>query len=368
MPDATRPDLLCLSHLRWAFVFQRPQHLLTRAARHFRVLYWEEPEWAAGVEPTLRARTTPEGVTVVTPVLPHGADTDATQRALIDPWLARQGVTDPVLWLYTPHALDWAGHLQGRPLVYDCMDELANFRFADPHLPAKEAALLRRADLVFTGGRSLWNAKRKTRPDARLFQSGVDTEHFRPARSALPDPADQRGIPHPRLGFYGVLDERLDLELLADLARARPDWHVVLVGPLAKIQRSDLPQAPNVHWLGPKQYSELPAYLANWDVALMPFALNEATRYISPTKTPEYLAGGCPVVSTPVADVVAGYGDLPGAVRVANGPEAFVAACEQALATPRLTWLDAADRFLQTQSWDAAWAAMEELVVMKRGG
>ena len=363
--QSPRPPLICVAHLRWAFVFQRPQHLLTRAAQAYQVLYWEEPQWREGGGPGLELRATPQGVQVATPWLPWGADSDAAQRALLDAHLAETGVADPVLWFYSPHALDWAGHLQGRPLVYDCMDELANFHLADPALPEKERALLARADLVFTGGRSLFEAKRAIRPDTHLFPSGVDAAHFRPARDGLPDPADQAAIPRPRLGYYGVIDERIDLPLLAGLAAARPDWQLVMVGPTAKIDPAALPRAPNLHWLGPKPYAELPVYLAGWDVALMPFALNQATRFISPTKTPEYLAAGRPVVSTPIADVVATYRDLP-AVQIAGDVDGFAAACGRAMALPRAAWLGQGDAMLAGMSWDATWDRMAALIAGKR--
>ena len=364
-----RPALLCFAHLRWAFVLQRPQHLLCRAARSYRVTYWEEPEWREGGVPELQLRITVDGVRVATPLLPWGTESDAAQRALLDRYRAEHDIVDPVLWVYSPHAMDWMGDLDGCPLVYDCMDELANFRFADPALPEKERSLIARADLVFTGGPSLFEAKRALRPDIHLFPSGVDAGHFHPARSRQRDPADQARIPRPRLGFYGVLDERLDPALLAAAAAARPDWQFVLVGPLAKLEPEDLPRAANLHLLGSKPYAELPAYLAGWDVALMPFALNEATRFISPTKTPEYLAAGCPVVSTAVPDVLRQYAGCAGvqvAPGTADGTDGFVAACERAMALPRQAWLPEADALLADRSWDAIWDWMAALIEARR--
>lgn len=356
-------DLLCFSHLRWDFVFQRPHHLLTRAARTMRVTFWEEPCWIETGSATLAIRQEPSGVWVVQPVLPWGCDSDLEQRALLDRLLSERGVADPILWYYTPHALDFTDGLRGRLTVYDCMDELAAFSGADPTLPARERALLRRADIVFTGGHSLFEAKRALHPNVHAFPSGVDVAHFRPARDGLADPSDQRGIPHPRLGFFGVLDERIDLPLLAAVADLRPAAQFVLVGPTAKIDDASLPARPNLHYLGPKPYDALPAYVANWQVALMPFAINAATRFISPTKTPEYLAAGLPVVSTPITDVARQYGGLDG-VHIAATATGFAEAADRALAQARhpTTWRPAADAMLAEMSWDATWDRMAALL------
>ena len=356
-----RQTLLCFSHLRWAFVFQRPQHLLTRAAATMRVVYWEEPIRVEDGPPRLHARLSPEGVLVVQPHLPRGCDPDATQRRLLDAMLQDEDIADPILWYYTPQALTFSDHLQARVTVYDCMDELSAFAGADPAMPAREQALLRRADLVFTGGRSLFDAKRHGHDDVHLFPSGVDVAHFRPARDGLTDPEDQRRVPRPRVGFYGVLDERLDAGLLAAVADLRPGVQFVLIGPTVKIDPGALPARANLHYLGAKPYAALPGYVANWQVATMPFAINEATRFISPTKTPEYLAAGLPVVSTPIADVVRQYGDCSG-VQVAGTPEAFAACIDQALTLRPASWRPAADALLAGMSWDGTWAAMAALI------
>lgn len=268
-----------------------------------------------------------------------------------------------MLWFYTPMALAFAGHIQGRVTIYDCMDELSAFRGAPPELIERERELLARADLVFTGGYSLWEAKRELHDNAFAFPSSVDVAHFATARHAQGDPSDQAAIPRSRLGFYGVIDERFDIELVAEVARLRPDWHIVLVGPAVKIDPAVLPRLPNIHYLGARTYDELPGYLAGWDVAIMPFALNESTRFISPTKTPEYLAGGCPVVSTPIKDVVRTYGDT-GIVRIADTPAAFVDAVEAALedaADPEALRAKA-DEILGEMSWDHTWNLMLEKI------
>src|SRR5829696_6471209 len=303
-------DVVCLSHLRWGFVYQRPQHLLSRWARSHRVFFFEEPVQAPEIG--LQFHETPEGVTIVVPHVPVGLDTadaDAVQQTLLDEAFVQREIDRYILWVYTPMAACFAKHLRPLVTVYDCMDELTGFAGAPTELAEREARLLERADVVFTGGRSLYEAKRRLHPNVHGFPSSVDTAHFAAARASLPAPDDQAEIPAPRLGYYGVIDERLDLDLLAGIADARPEWRLVMVGPIVKIDPASLPQRSNIHYLGAKDYADLPAYAAGWDVALMPFALNASTRFISPTKTLEYLAAGKPVVSTPIADVVAPYGE-----------------------------------------------------------
>jgi UDP-galactopyranose mutase len=356
-------DLLCFSHLRWDLVFQRPQHLLTRAARTRRVFYVEEPVFgAASLSYEVRPRQ--GGVHRVLLHLPDGLDEAAcvgAQRELVDALVAEHGIANPLLWYYTPMALSFSRHLRGAATVYDCMDELSAFAGAHPGLRAREAELLERADLVFTGGQSLYESKRTLHPRVHAFPSSVDAAHFRRARSPQHDPPEQAPIPRPRLGFFGVIDERMDLDLVRDLAARRPDWHFVFLGPVVKISSSALPAGPNLHYLGPKAYDDLPSYLAGWDVALLPFAMNEATRFISPTKTPEYLAAGCPVVSTPIRDVVRPYGQQ-GLARIAGTPQAFAAAIEESLEEDRGARLARVDAFLSQMSWDLTWARMSQLV------
>ena len=359
------PLLLCLSHLRWDFVFQRPQHLMARAAATYRVVYFEEPLPSTTDWPYLRTRMAPEGVLVATPMLPEldAAAADIAQRDLLDDLVTELAAPVAIAWYYTPMALAFAGHLRPGVTVFDSMDELSAFRSASLRLALLERRLLKRADLVFTGGHSLHEAKRRLHPRAHLFPSSVDAEHFHAARSGPApsgEPAGQAGLPRPRIGFFGVLDERMDFDLLDDVAAARPGWQLVMVGPTAKIDPAILPQRPNLHWLGMKPYAELPAYLAGWDAGLMPFALNEATRFISPTKTPEFLAAGVPLVSTSVPDVVADWGS-DGLVSIADGPDAVVAAIEALLTRPRQPWLAQVDRRLTYLSWDATWVRMRRL-------
>ncbi|HYG64717.1 MAG TPA: glycosyltransferase family 1 protein [Thermoanaerobaculia bacterium] len=365
-----KPDLVCLSHLRWDFVYQRPQHLMSRFARDRRVFFVEEPMPHDG-PPRLEVSDRPEGVRVVVPRLPHGLDAqaaEAAQRELLPSLFAEQGIADYILWYYTPMALAFTAGLAPSAVVYDCMDELSLFRGAPPELLEREARLLESADLVFTGGQSLYEAKRDRHPDVHAFPSSIDAEHFGRARQLRgSEPADQAGIPRPRLGYFGVIDERLDLDILAGVADARPDWHLVILGPVVKIDPASLPRRANLHYPGMKKYEELPDYLAGWDVALMPFARNESTRFISPTKTPEYLAGGRPVVSTPIRDVVRPYGEM-GLVEIAEDVPGFVAAAERALdmgrgaGEAREEWLRQVDGFLAGSSWHSTWQRMSELI------
>jgi UDP-galactopyranose mutase len=269
-----------------------------------------------------------------------------------------------VAWYYTPMMLPFSRDLDADVTVFDAMDELSKFKFAPMHLLELEQELIDKADIVFTGGSSLYEAKKHRHPSVHCFPSSVDRTHFSKARSNLFDPADQEDLPRPRLGFYGVIDERFDTDLLDKVAAMRPDWSFVMVGPVVKISEEELPKRPNIHYLGSKTYAQLPAYLSGWDVALMPFAMNESTQFISPTKTPEYLAGGKPVVSTPIKDVVRHYGQLEG-VKIASTADEFVAACEEALDLSHQregSWLAEADLMLSATSWDTTQARMAGLI------
>jgi glycosyltransferase involved in cell wall biosynthesis len=356
-------DLICFSHLRWNFVFQRPQQLLTRCARDRRVFFFEEPVFGADGAQLAVARD-PSGVIVAVPHLPAGLPPDAIARelrALLDGLIAGEHITSYIAWYYTPMAWEFSSHLEPAAIVYDCMDELSGFAGAPPGLADAECALLSAATVVFTGGQSLFESKRHRHPHVHAFASSVDVAHFSRARQPVAEPGDQASIGRPRLGFFGVLDERLDVELIAAAAAARPDWHFVFVGPVVKVDPAALPKGANLHYLGPKSYAELPDYIAGWDVALLPFARNDATRFISPTKTPEYLAAGRPVVSTSIRDVVRPYGEL-GLARIADTPDEFIAAVTAALEEPADARRQAADAFLADLSWDTTWERMWRLV------
>ena len=367
-PGPHPTTLICFSHLRWNFVFQRPQHLMCRFAREMDVIFWEEPVEIAPRETAyLQVREAPDaGVRVVVPHLPQGMPEDAREAALgrlLEAHLA--AVRGPLIaWYYTPMMLTFSRDIDPDLTVFDAMDELWKFKFAPPHLLMLEQELIDRSDIVFTGGSSLYEAKKDRHHNVHCFPSSVDRAHFMKARVRGFEPVDQEDLPRPRLGFYGVIDERFDTALLEEVARMRPDWTFVMVGPVVKISEDELPKRPNIHYLGGKTYDQLPAYLSGWDVALMPFAMNESTQFISPTKTPEYLAGGKPVVSTPIRDVVRHYGQLEG-VKIADNAPDFVEQCEAALElahAPESGWLAEADLMLSATSWDITQARMAGLI------
>ncbi|HEX2804451.1 MAG TPA: glycosyltransferase [Sphingomicrobium sp.] len=345
---------------------------MSRFADEMTVIYWEEPvEIDERERPLLRVRAAEDypNVRIVVPHLPKGLDEDqrtAALKRLLDAYAA--GLSRPIVaWYYTPMMLPFSRDLDAGVVVFDAMDELSKFKFAPQNLLDLEQELIDRADLVFTGGSSLFEAKKDRHDSVHLFPSSVDRTHFAKARVQQFEPADQEDLRRPRLGFYGVIDERFDIDLLDKVASMRPDWSFVMVGPVVKIAVEDLPKRPNIHYLGAKKYEQLPRYLSGWDVALMPFAMNDSTQFISPTKTPEYLAGGKPVVSTPVRDVVRHYGHLQG-VEIASTPEEFVAACERMLRLERDgEWLAEADLLLSATSWSITQARMSGLIADRLG-
>ena len=353
-------DLICFSHLRWDFVFQRPQHLLTRFARDHRVFFIEEPFFGDD-GPRFDISQRENGLHVIQPHLPNGCDVDAVMNDLIAGLKADKKIENCVVWFYTPMMIRFADGLEPAAIVYDCMDELSMFKGAPPELIPREDELFERADLVFTGGQSLFEAKRDKHPAVYAFPSSIDVEHFEQALNVEKEPADQKDIPHPRIGFCGVIDERTDIELLREIAELRPEYQYIMIGPIVKIDENDLPHLDNIHYLGGKDYSDLPAYIGGWDVAMMPFALNDSTRFISPTKTPEYLAAGRPVVSTAIRDVVRPYGEK-GLVHIAATAEEFVRAIETALSEESENRRAKAAEHLATMSWDKTQNAMAELI------
>jgi len=362
------PDIVCLSHMRWDFVYQRPQHLMSRSACERRVFFVEEPVFGAAV-PRLDISQRDCGVIVATPHLPGDLD-DAEiaameQTLLLGELFLERNISDYILWYYTPMAVAFTWRLEPLAIVYDCMDEPPAFKSAPQSLKQREAELLSCADVVFTGGYSLYEAKRHLHPNIHPFPSGVDLEHFRKARNKTVDPDDQAGIGRPRLGFYGVIDERVDQELLAGIADARPDWRLVMIGPVVNVDPAELARRPNIHYLGCKDYKDLPAYLSGWDIAMAPFARNESTTRISPAEIPEYLVAGVPTISTSIRDVEHPYGQQ-GLVKIADTPAEFVAAAEY-LMGPGINydytaWLNHVDETLSSNSWDGAWARMMRLI------
>lgn len=364
-PPRLSSVIMCFSHLRWNFVYQRPQHLLSRAARRNTVYFFEEPIVDETVTaPRVDMHTVESGVIVVVPVVPPKLAARATvdlQRRAVRDVAARHAGQPIVFWYYTAMALTYTAEMTPDLCLYDCMDELSAFRGAPAELTRLEDRLFSLADLVFTGGRSLFEAKRDRHSNVHEFASSIDRNHFGAARRPQAEPADQAPIGGPRIGFFGVVDERMDVELVGEIARLRPDLSFVMLGPVVKIDPATLPKRENLHWLGAKRYEELPAYLAGWDAGFMPFAINESTRYISPTKTPEFLAAGLPVVSTAIRDVVTPYG-AAGLVEIATTAESLSDALDRARAGATAEWLARVDRFLAPRSWDRTFADMNALI------
>lgn len=353
-------------HLRWDFVWQRPQQIFSRLAQQHRVLFIEDPVIADG-EPRLELTEPYPNVVRLVPQIPQplavNADRDAEifypliRRALDEHPLLAGRFEQPLQWFYSPMpAPGYLGRFGGPGIVYDCMDELANFRFAPPDIADRERFVLSRAHVVFTGGYQLFEAKSRHHGNVHFYGCGVDVEHYSKARAddtQVPDAV--AALPGPVFGYFGVIDERLDYELIAALAERFPDASVVMAGPFAKIDPDELPRHGNIHWLGQQRYEDLPALVKGFDVCLMPFALNEATRYINPTKTLEYMAGGKPVVSTPIADVVRNFTPI---VQVAHSPKEFVEAVERAWRAPDVELIARGIERAAGSSWDATVASM----------
>lgn len=364
MDESSDLDILCLSHLRWNFVYQRPQHLLSRASERRRVFFFEEPIYQDR-EAFLEMRSEQPNLVVAVPHLPHGlneAQQLELQAILLDELISTYHINRYLSWYYTPMALKFTKHLEPEIVVYDCMDQLSHFKGASPELPRLEHSLFTKADLVFTGGHSLYEAKRDLHPSVYAFPSSVDVKHFAKGRERHALPVDMLSIKGPKIGYMGVIDERIDLDLIEGIARRRPDWNIIMLGPVVKIDPASLPQLPNIHYLGGKGYNELPHYLGSWDIGILPFARNDATQFISPTKTPEYLAAGIQVISTSIKDVIKPYGNL-GLVGIADDVETFIMHADRMLedgATAR--WKSKVDAFLAKVSWDKTFEAMHKLI------
>jgi UDP-galactopyranose mutase len=359
------PTIVVFCHLRWDFVFQRPQHLLTRLAQHFNIIVVEEPMRHDGGD-FLKKTVVADNITICQPHTScaewgfHDEQISHLQPLLVD--LVPEGVR-PIVWFYTPMALPLLQGLDPSLIVYDCMDELSAFKNPPKQLLQRESALLGMADVVFTGGPSLYEAKRTRHHNAFCFSSSVDAAHFGKALDRSICAPQQAHLPRPRLGFYGVIDERFDVDMLRAIADARPEWQLVMVGPVVKIDPAHLPRNENIHYMGQANYDQLPEYLAGWDVCLMPFAMNESTKFISPTKVLEYMAAELPIVSTPVNDVKVPYGHV---VAIAETAEEFIAACDAALAmTPEQTarMVQQERDIVANTSWDRTASAMQEILL-----
>ncbi|MGZ5278574.1 MAG: glycosyltransferase family 1 protein [Pseudobdellovibrionaceae bacterium] len=359
-------DLMVFSHLRWDFVFQRPQHLLTRFAKYRRVFFFEEPIFGNEPmkDPHYLKKDREQGVVVIVPLLSENLNENEVEnrlRSVVDQVMKDENIQNITLWYYTPMALPFTEHLDSIAVVFDCMDELSAFKGASEEMHLWEDRLMEMSDVVFTGGYSLYEAKKHRHSNIYPFPSSIDHDHFKAARSGT-EPEDQKCIPHPRIGFFGVIDERMDIELVDQISKLKPDWHFVFIGPVVKIDPATLPKRENIHYLGQRSYQELPKYISGWDLAILPFARNESTRFISPTKTPEYLAAGRPVVSTSIRDVVDPYA-TEGLVSIADKPEEFVLKAERAMHEARHEpeWILRVDEYLEGMSWDVTFAKMASL-------
>lgn len=357
-------NLICLSHLRWDFVYQRPQHILTRFAKYSNVYFYEEPVFNGAEESFLSISKRGENLNVVVPNIQKDLTDEQVELVLselFDQFITDFELEETLFWYYTPMALKYTQKHHPKAIVYDCMDELSGFKFADSKIQEFEQQLFEKADVVFTGGHSLYEAKKQYHENIHPFPSSIEKEHFEKAKTCH-EARDQADINEPKIGFFGVIDERFDVELIRELATNRPEWSIILIGPVVKIDPLTLPTNANIHYLGQKSYHELPQYLAGWNVALLPFLLNEATRFISPTKTPEYLAANVPIVSTPINDVINPYGALQ-LVNICASAKTFEQAIEKELQNKNLEeWENKVTNFLTGISWDKTQAEMAGLI------
>jgi len=357
-------DLICFSHLRWDFVFQRPQHLLTKFSISYRIFYIEEPLFDAQNDHISIVKYSDKIHIVKLYIKGSSQEPEilSRQKKLLCSLFRKMGIVKYIFWYYTPMALPLSKDMSPDLIIYDCMDELSNFRYAPPELKELESQLISKAHLVFTGGVSLYNKKKNLHDNVYCFPSSIEKNHFEKSRYFIKDPPDQERISRPRLGYFGVLDERIDTELILEMANKKSEWQFIFIGPITKISPDSLPKRVNIHYLGCKDYKVLPDYLAGWDIALMPFALNESTKFISPTKTPEYLAGFKPVISTPINDVVHPYGRL-NLVKIASTAEEFIAAADEILKnTKNDQWKKNVTKWLAKTSWEITFQQMHKLI------
>ncbi len=372
--DAPREDwpIIVHCHLGWDWVWQRPQQFISRLSARHAVLFVEtlapDPQLAA---PLARFRTADNfpNITILSLQFPtwrwnNGHYVDAERQRLVQEFVAsRPGnpFEHAVQWFYDPMAATaFQGHMGEILTVYDCMDELSKFRGAPPDILQREAKLLMRADVVFTGGRKLFEAKSRYHDNCHFYGCGVDEEHFGQARqNSTQIPPQLAPLSKPVLGYFGVVDERMDYELVAKLAEVNPEWSVVIVGPAVKVDAQSLPQRSNLHWLGQQAYADLPAFCKGFDVCMMPFALNEATEFINPTKALEYMATAKPIVSTAVADVVRNFGSV---VKIAQSADDFISLCRQALAAPEPETTQRGLQMVRENSWESIVSQLERHV------
>lgn len=359
--------IIVFSHLRWEFVWQRPQQILSRLANSNPVLFIEEPMYdlAPGDNPNISLFHAATNISVASPHFPVGQAASAGElQQMVKNAIESVGSAAfgrPLLWYYNPTMADWSMDLvDHRGVVYDCMDELAQFDYAPDGLIESESRLIEKADIVFAGGYELWLKKRKQHKNAHFFGCGVEYGHFAQAQDAeLEIPSDVTGLPSPVIGWFGVIDERFDCDLLREAATLRPDWSFVMVGPVVKIDPSVLPRGHNIHWLGQRAYAELPGYCKAFDACMMWFALNDATEFINPTKALEYLATGKPVFATAVRDVVRQYTEV---INICATARQLVNSMELALASDQSQQRQMGIEMAKASSWEAAVARMKHLM------
>ncbi len=356
-------------HLSWDWVWQRPQQFVSRLSRQHRILFVEtlapDPQLSTATARFERAKEFPN-ITLLRLQFPawrwpDGEYIDLERRRLVQEFVIGPGAgqfENPVQWFYDPMAAPaFLGHMGEILTVYDCMDELSKFRGAPPQIVERETELLKRADVVFTGGRKLFEAKSRWNGNCHFYACGVEGEHFGRARAAeTVVPPDIASLPKPVLGFFGVVDERMDYELVAKLADANRRWSIVIIGPTIKVEPGALPRRSNLHWLGARAYADLPSCCKGFDLCLMPFALNESTEFINPTKALEYMATGRQIVSTAVPDVVRNFA---GVVKIGRSHGEYLELCEEALEQPDYAAIAKGLQLTAENSWDAIVAELE---------
>lgn len=347
-------DMIVFCHLRWQFVYQRPQHIISRLSSNMKVLFIEEPihynkddstsgNLIAITEKLHVLQPYVKDIESIIDILPHYI----------------KNKTIPIGWFYSASFSPLLEQINFETIIYDCMDELSLFKGAPLHLINQEKYLMAHADIVFTGGKSLYESKKQLHTNVYCFPSSVDEAHFAQALNGISVAADIANLPKPIVGYYGVIDERIDLQLLHECAKKLPEVSFVMIGPLAKIEDADLPKENNIHYLGMKSYNELPNYLKAFDIAMMPFALNDATKYISPTKTLEYMAAGKPIISTKITDVVRDYSD---SVTLIENDGEFCDAIATLLTKDRLAMEMEYNKILEKTSWNSTADKMESII------
>lgn len=354
--DANHYDMVVFCHLRWEFVYQRPQHLISRMAKNFKILFVEEPiSFSDGEEFSAHMIQVNRNLAVMQPKVRSIADIPR----VLNQYIANNVV--PMAWFYSASFVSILDFRTFETVIYDCMDELSLFKGAPQQLIDNERTLLSQADIVFTGGKSLYESKQQLHDNVYCFPSSVDQEHFATALNGIAIPDDISQIPSPIVGYFGVIDERINLELISESARLLPNVSFVMIGPLAKISENDLPRLSNLHYLGMKSYEQLPAYLKAFDVAMMPFALNDATKFISPTKTLEYMAAGKPIISTRIKDVERDYQHC---VAIVDSVQDFCDAVQN-IKIDKSSRMSSYAEILSNTSWDTTASKMQNIIKQK---